>query len=579
LKFLDEIMQTTSQQQSTTSVRERNQKLADAKAFREKGKLKDAWKAAMEALADSTPSGWSRFYDGGSRIDICKELQEIDLQKGRDFTLDLFASDIPGGYAYGTLPYLDEIMPLLAEHVDNKRLFDEEFAYMNRILREDTVNCKDKPDIKPVNSTVCEIIRDWLLFLSKMSVISVSERAKIQLARLYDETDTALALTFDDVNSELLGLEIGCYLSEIGSVRLSELVEQARKSAVSPNYQYRLYAATILKALGEPLPDATPKILPAIYGLSFSPSESKPLSLLTGKGHTLDINWKDSSSVMGVASHWSNYLAYCTDIERRTLDYRAVELMKKYGAVGDGNIAEDKKNMHHYDRIGLRSPYRKAHAMAALNGMLEVATELKDGGAVKERYHDGIFVSRDFYNIHIVAHCKPSFIHRLTTTEEWSVKKDWIDKAGECIRLNEQLPRYEGGIVIGEYTHLKKMGDNPALEEYEAKISFYPENPDKKANSFFGESPFMHLTKEYLNMGRHDTEAVLLRGGYYTDFSNKSHWIALNPAFAYFLGWEPSDDGYFAWKDAKGVKMAESIYWQSGNTNMYSRNHYETGEG
>ena len=25
--------------------------------------------------------------------------------------------------------------------------------------------------------------------------------------------------------------------------------------------------------------------------------------------------------------------------------------------------------------------------------------------------------------------------------------------------------------------------------------------------------------------------------------------------------------------------MVESIYWQSGNTNMYTRDHYETGEG
>lgn len=579
LKSLDEMAQPKSQEQSTTSDRERDQKLAVTKDLRKKGKKAEAWSAAMEALADSTPSGWSRFYDGGSRIDICKELQEIDLQRGRDFTLDLFANDIPGGYAYGTLPYLDEIVPLLTENVDWKRLFDEEFAYMNRILREDTANDDDKPDITPDDSTVCEILRDWLLFLAKMPVIIVSERAKIQLARLYDETNTALTLTFDDVHDELLGLEIGCYLAEISSVRLSEFVEQARKSAVSPNYQYRLYAARILEALGNPIPVAPHKTLPATYGLSFSPVESKPLSWLPGADHSLEINWKDCSSVMGVASHWSGYLAHCTGIEQRTLDYRAVELMKKYGAVGESNIKEDKRILHHYDQIGLRCPYRKAHVMAALDGMLEVAAELKDGGAVKGRYHDGVFVSRDFSNIHIIAKCKPGFVHRLAPAGEWGVNKDWIDNADKCIRLNEPLPEYEGGIVIGEYTHLKKSGDNPAMEEYEAKISFFSEKTDSDGNSIFGDSPFMQPTSKYLELGEQDPEAVLLRGGYYTDFSNKSHWIAINPSLAYSMGWEPSEDGYFAWKDAKGEKMVESVYWQSGNINMFSRGSFESGEG
>ena len=384
---------------------------------------------------------------------------------------------------------------------------------------------------------------------------------------------------FGDVDNELLGLEIGGYLAEIWSARLPEFVEQARKSAVSPNYQYRLYAAKILNALGESIPEAPHKTLPATYGLSFSPAEAKPLSWLPSEDHSLDIDWKNASSVMGVASHWSGYLAYCADIEQRTLDYRAVELMKKYGMAGDGNVAEDKRIMHHYDQIGLRCPYRKAHAIAALNGMLEVASELKDGGAVKGRYHDSVFVSRDFSNIRIIAQSKPDFVHRLAPAGEWGVNKDWMDNADKCIRFNEPLPEYDDGIVIGEYTHLKKAGDNPALEEYEAKISFFPDKTDSESSSIFGDSPFMQPTSKYLELGEQDPEAVLLRGGYYTDFSNKSHWIAINPALAYSLGWEPSGDGYFAWRDAKGEKMAESVYWQSGNINMFTRSSFESGEG
>ena len=198
---------------------------------------------------------------------------------------------------------------------------------------------------------------------------------------------------------------------------------------------------------------------------------------------------------------------------------------------------------------------------------------------MKVRYHDSVFVSRDFSNIRIIAQSKPDFVHRLAPAGEWGVNKDWMDNADKCIRFNEPLPEYDDGIVIGEYTHLKKVGDNPAFEEYEAKISFFPDKTYSEGSSIFGDSPFMQPTSNYLELGEQDSEAILLRGGYYTDFSNKSHWIAFNPALAYTIGWIPSEDGCFAWNDEKGVRMVESIYWQSGNTNMNTRDHYETGEG
>lgn len=211
--------------------------------------------------------------------------------------------------------------------------------------------------------------------------------------------------------------------------------------------------------------------------------------------------------------------------------------------------------------------------------MLEVASELKDGGAVHGRYFDGLFVSRDFANILIEPRPKPDFIHRIGSPDEWIVKMDWITKAEDSPRLKDALPEFEGFDVIGEYTHLKKMGDNPAMEEYETKISFTDMEPSDRGSSIFGDSPFMELTSNYLNMGKDNSEAILLRGGYYTDFSNKSHWIAINPAMAFSVGWRPSNEGYFSWINNKGEKMVESIYWQSGNTNLFTRNHYESGEG
>ena len=175
---------------------------------------------------------------------------------------------------------------------------------------------------------------------------------------------------------------------------------------------------------------------------------------------------------------------------------------------------------------------------------------------------------------------KPDFIQRIAAPESWMADENWIDGYQRSERLDKGLPEYEGSVVIGEYCHIKKMEDRLPIEEYQAKISL--DNEEVKMppeQSIFGESPFMHDTSEYLRLGWDDPELILLRGGYHTDFSNKSHWIALNPAFAAMLELRPCKDGYFAWQDAGGEKVVESVYWQSGNINGSSSDHYEASEG
>ncbi len=579
-KALDEMLSQGAESKDKIE-RERDKILAEARTLLATGHKDDAWDKTMEYLCESSPSGWARYYDGGTRINACEMLQAIDEEKGRAYTLDMFAQDIPTGFSYGSMHYLEEIVPLLAKDVDKKRLWEEEFSYMNRILREDTVCEADKPDVSPDKSSVCEIIRDWLLYLAKLPVVCVAERAKMLLAHLYNESSvTLMDVLPKDYQSERLLLEIGCYLVELQSARLRDFIELAKKGAVSANYQLRVYSAKILRTLGEVVPDAPYKALPATYSLLFSDTEDKPLSWLPGEKHEADVNWRDASSIMSVASHWGGYLAHCTGIDRRTINYRAVELMKQYGDVTAANENEDAAIRHHFDSIALRYSYKKAYAGAALDGMLSVAAELKDGGAVKGRYIDSVFMSRDFKNILIESRAKPSFIQRIADPKSWMADKNWLNESSLSPRFIENLPEYEGGVVIGEYCHIKKMEDKIPIEEYQAKISL----DDGKVQmppqtSIFGESPFVRDTSEYLKIGWDDPELILLRGGYFTDFSNKSHWIALNPAFAAFLNLSPCSEGYFAWQNDDGEKVVESIYWQSGNINGSARDNYEASEG
>lgn len=579
LKGLDGMLHGARKASDENSREERDETLSEARDLLRAGHKEKAWIKTMEALEGSRSAGWARYYDGGSRLNICSLLQEIDPEKGRDIALDLFARDIPGGYSYGALQYLDEIIPLLTDQVDFHHLFEEEFAYMNRILRADTSREEDMPDLNPDDSSILEIVRDWLLFIAKMPVVCVSERAKMLLAHLHHETGLSIVDVLpDDVHSERLKLEVGCYLAELKSPMLGAFKDVAVSSATSSNYQYRLYAARILNALDIEVPSVPRKVLPAIYNLTISPSESYLHWEKERDEYTQKINWRDSSSIMGVASIWGGYLAHCSKIEKRTIEYAAVEHMRKYGETGDANESKDREVSKHYDRISLHFPFRKAHSMTARDGMLEVAAELMDSEAVNDRYDDGFFMSQDFSNINIDASPRPDFIPRITDREKWKVEDGWINDSEKSERLRDRLGSYNGRSVIGEYTHVKKVGGNPAMEDYEMVLSFFDDINDFEQN-LFGTSSFMKDTSKYLEMGKDDPSVILLRGGYYTDFSNKTHWIAINPMLCMALGWKPMNDGLFAWQDENGRKVVESVYWQSGNMYWFTRDHYEVGEG
>ena len=580
MKKLDEMLAEPTSEEKKTE-RECEILCMETKALLAAGRKEEAWDKAIEAVEASNSSGWNKFYDGGTRIKACSVLQEVDEARGRDVTLELFANDILDGYSYGTSRYLDESFPLLTKTVDHKRLFAEEFAYMNRIMREDTVCEEDKPEISPDDSSVCEIIRDWLLFLANTPIVCVMERSKMLLAHLYNESRVDLIGSMSgNFNSTRTLLEIGCYLVELKSSRLAEFKDLAIKCAVSENYQFRIYAAKILNALGEPIPKAPRKTLPVTYSLVFTETQEQLLDFSHEKNDVTKINWRDASSIMKIASHWSDYLSELSGIDSRTLDYRAVELMKNYEEAAVDYVQQNEWLGRHYNDIGLRYSYKKAHVQSALDGMLAVVAELKDAGVIRYNYRDSVFASRDFRNIIVEATGKPDFIQRIADPKSWSVDKEWIKESRKSPRFTETLPLYKDLVVIGEITHIKKMGDNNPVEEYQSKISFFAEKEETfNGNFIFGYAPFMHETSDYLRLGWKEPELILIRSGYYTDFPNKSHWIAINPALAALLELSPCKDGYFAWEDERGEKMVESVYWQSGNINGSSGNRYEASEG
>jgi len=74
-------------------------------------------------------------------------------------------------------------------------------------------------------------------------------------------------------------------------------------------------------------------------------------------------------------------------------------------------------------------------------------------------------------------------------------------------------------------------------------------------------------------------QSLFIHNHYFGFDSPGEEWLAFNPTVAAQLGWAAYDKGLFAWKDAKGEPMVESICWVDGFIGHQPPRDCETGEG
>lgn len=574
LSTLDKFLSSDEQNKSHHTETRRSKLLCqEADNLCSNGMMDDAWGKIIEALDESSPSGWIRYYDGGTRLDACKMLIKINSQKGREIAWSLLANDMSKGECYAFMNSWDEIIPLLDDNIDMLRLFNEQFAYMNRVLRENTITECDKPELAFTSQSIPELVFGWLSYVAQMSVLCIAYKAKMLMAEMIVED---CSLVSDILNCpDRLILEVAMYVRELDKTKLGGFKNIALKSVKSPNYQYRIYGKAILSDLGEDIPVVQRKQLPGIYNLILP--EVSSLDFGQNNPYGGNVDWNNPSSVMKVASHLQLYLTYVSDIEKTIIDRRAMQLMLHYGSIVDWTDEVDTRLGNHYQNIGLRFPYRRPRAQAALDGMMEVAAELADTGVLKSKYDDVVFMNIDFSEIKIIETIKPEFIQRIADINSFSVDKGWKNKAAVSIRFEKPLQNYNGRFVIGEWTRIVKPDDEMSSEEYMMKVNYDMEKPS--SDNFFGDSHFQCLTSQYLYRGIDSSDVIIVRDGYFVNHRATQKWIAINPACAYTLGWKPSQEGLFAWNDLEGERMVESVYWQCGNTHYHNRCNFETSEG
>ena len=170
-----------------TYFRKSDELVSQAKEFLKKGDRENAWKIAQEALYTSNKYGWARYGDGGTRINACQLLIDIDGVNGRGIVMQQLADDIHANIGYDLMQNIDEIIDLLVDEIDILKLYEQKYMYMNWLLRDDCCRHEDKPLLIVDKTSIQDIISRWLIYIMKMPIVCISERTKILLAYLIDD--------------------------------------------------------------------------------------------------------------------------------------------------------------------------------------------------------------------------------------------------------------------------------------------------------------------------------------------------------------------------------------------------------
>lgn len=577
LSYLDELLSNVNTDQPETescNPRPSSALCSEAEKLLAEGSEKEAWLKCLSAVEESSESGWVRFYDGGTRQDACRLLVSIDPEKGRKYSNNLLGEDICNSSCYSLMNDWDEILSFLSDDINELMMFTEKKSYMERILRENTIQSQDCPNLQFTEQGVIEILCEWLLYISNMHVMCVAEKAKMTLSRMIAEGIADASYTKEC--NDAIRLELAMYVKELEPSRLGGFRELARNYCLSTNYLLRLYSQAILRELKETIPNPPKITLPGIYSLVIPEKQSFDFNQKHSR-YDGYVDWDDPNSVMSVVSHIQTYLSDITGFEKININTRAYQLLLNTGRVADWDDSADKKVGQHYHNIGLDYPYIRPRALAAINSMMETASELLDSGIIGGPYYDSVFLTTDFSAIRVEENVKPYFIQRIADKNAFVVDKGWEKKCAESTRFTTCLQEFNDKHVIGEWTRIVKPDDDVPSEEFKMKISVINEIPD--AYSFFGSSPYQRSTSEYLDTGYDDPHVILVRNGYFAGDKLVHKWIAINPVCAFSMGWHPSATDLFAWDDEGGDRMVESIFWQCGNINYRGRSNHEASEG
>lgn len=553
----------------------------------ELGGIELAISLGEQALEHSSSAGWTKFYDGGTRVMAFEALQRVSKEKYTDkafeaFSSDLISSDYPSSY----IEQLDEILPLITLKFDAHKAWSEVDGYLHRLMSS-SKQIPDIPDFDQKDNPVSSVLK-FILDLARHPVNLVSERARLVLILLLKNSDNneVIELIKELSNGNADDKELFFTLLHMIKFSCPDQVinfeHELKVHQTSEDYFIRTTARTFLREFFPTYSLNPPKKRPpnVIYDLHFEPIE-KPFG---NEMEPFDFV-KDTSNLrqlVGPFSLWIRIFSEKTGIDESNLLYRINEIIRKHGASHRLTSKFEEDVRMRLDAIDLKYSYPRPRFLTVRKAILYLITELIDSEFLQDDYLFRGFNTQDFQLSFLDEVERPDFIHSLSKDDYSSIGSQWVNEIDNSYRLKENGIREleDEWLVIGEYSMVRSLHWGTATETFMSQLLVDEEKDEDDLFQIFG-STFQKTIHEYERLKNTVSRPflILVNDHRYNRFDIKSHWIAFNPVFARDLGWSPGEKP-FSWVDSKGKPVAKSIFWSSGNVDMRPPHLYsEAGEG
>lgn len=577
----------------------------------ELGYINNSKQLIQKAVALTRPSGWTPYWDGGVKHAAMRQVIKIFGEDSRKNIVKLYAQDLSERHRYPTemVKNLDDIAQLLFDDIpylaiwpDLERFLDDLFsgivvgeqAELNAIL--------DFPVEETFSDDASNALAELLILYLDFPAYPVfngatKASAKFILAdNLTVKNALKAALKKHDqlVRQVLIALEI---VSIYKPEKISSFQEELTDLQKSPNIINRMISTKIsINTLGKSsYPPMVDRVLPAIYSLHL-PDIATHHTEDTLENSTGPVLLSDPALQLQPFDIEAREIAKRANVAESNLLYHTVEKLREIEVqrtwLVNGSALEPNDLTVFLDKINLRVSHNKPKIFPNKNSLAQIAAELYDAHKLSYKdlaYLEVIFRDYDPTLFLFEAESRPDYIGGIGGLPNdmrtyVSIPKDW-DKTLETsipLLMNKAA---DGRIILGEWTHLKRLESEWPTEE---RILFQRAMPAYKIweDIDLGQEklPFANTiglhTSDYLRITNHPERDLVIAHQGYRYQMEKANWLGINPQVGFDMGWQPMKENWFSWKDKNNQLVVESIYWQDGNFDSNSwYDHVEVGYG
>lgn len=588
--------------------------LARALRLRELGLNRECDNALNTAFEYTEPSGWAINYAGKTKYNIMHECLASQGKTARDLFVKAYATDLGQRFwnPEQVLIYGDELTDILFDDVPYLEIWQDVELYLDELFADmdDGAECAlcdliEKSDRDVSMDAVTNALADFMILHLDFPAYPVSNAAIKTVANAIVSSSTAvqnsLLTALSGGNEQLIkqALKVVDLVKLLDASCVEPFIETLERLRHSHNFAIRYRANELYcHSIGQQV--APPKVacdVAIAYEIQLpSVTHYDTRNVVENRPNSASVLINDAARTIAPVDHEAKALAQITRAPEDNVLYQAAQ---KFAALKTqrtwfANPATDSVQLSKFlQDINFAYSHNKLVIAPARNAIAQVAAELYDLEYIASDdwpYLAHLFRSDDPEMMLLHPEPRPTYIKRMgglgyTVGSQYVDRpEDWVNSGQDALPLLHSRS-VDGRIILAECTRLRRVEDNWPYEERISllRLSAPAEFWDRYEVTQW-KSPFAWIKggnvsnySEIIDFA--PTELVIARDSHYFNENDQS-WLGLNPDVGLAMGWHLSDDGLFRWVDDENKIVVESMFWQDGPVQLFSRyEHVEVGSG